>query len=178
MLPMTLFCASRTGSEDTPSLFMSSRAVARGLSPLDGRSARFFAHQLHTYLMAKTLLEPISRSLISCGYSWSTTGKLCRFSQKNETRRNCVSTPTTSVVPSFTTKILCTPLPKTSIALVKSTVSDSVMSGSFLPRSLTSLSGIALPSLPFFASSSKEATSSSSGWASPTTRSRYAFRSL
>jgi hypothetical protein len=34
MLPMTLFWASRTGSEDTPSLFMSSRAAARGLSPL------------------------------------------------------------------------------------------------------------------------------------------------
>lgn len=34
ILPMTLFWASRTGSEDTPSLFMSSRALARGLSPL------------------------------------------------------------------------------------------------------------------------------------------------
>ena len=34
MLPMTLFCASRTGRDDTPSLCMSSRAVAKGLSPL------------------------------------------------------------------------------------------------------------------------------------------------
>lgn len=34
MLPMTLFWVSRTGSEDTPSLFMSSRAAARDLSPL------------------------------------------------------------------------------------------------------------------------------------------------
>ena len=34
ILPMTLFCASKTGIEDTPSLCMSSRAVARGLSPL------------------------------------------------------------------------------------------------------------------------------------------------
>jgi hypothetical protein len=31
---MTLFCASKTGRDETPSLFMSSRAVARGLSPL------------------------------------------------------------------------------------------------------------------------------------------------
>ena len=31
---MTLFCASRTGREDMPSLFMSSRASVRGWSPL------------------------------------------------------------------------------------------------------------------------------------------------
>lgn len=35
---MTLFCVSRTGIEDTPSLCMSSRAVAKGLSPLSAVS--------------------------------------------------------------------------------------------------------------------------------------------
>jgi hypothetical protein len=34
IFPMTLFCASRTGNEDMPSLFIISSAVARGLSPL------------------------------------------------------------------------------------------------------------------------------------------------
>jgi hypothetical protein len=34
MLPITLCCASRTGRDETPSLFISSRAAAKGLSPL------------------------------------------------------------------------------------------------------------------------------------------------
>lgn len=34
ILPITLFCASRTGRDETPSLFISSRAAAKGLSPL------------------------------------------------------------------------------------------------------------------------------------------------
>lgn len=146
-----------------PSLFINSSAVARGLSPL----------------MARTFLEPIPRSLMRWGYSWSTSGKLCLFSQKKVTSRSCVRMPTTSVVPSFATRTRCTPLPKTSMAFVRSAVSDSVISGSFLlPTSLTSLSGIGFPSRPFLASSSKEATSSSSGCARPTTRRRYALRSL
>lgn len=173
MLPITLFCVSRTGMEETPSLCMSSRAVAKGLSPLVTVVSRVVPYQRAcTHLMARTCFCPMFKSLSSWGYSWSTSGKLALFSQKNETIRNCVSTPTTSVVPSFATSTLCTPLPNTSMALVRSAVWGSVISGSFLPRSFTSLSGMGLPSRPFSASSSKDATSCSSGCARPTTRSR------
>jgi hypothetical protein len=57
--------------------------------------------------------------------------------------------------------------------LDKSVVSSRVIKGSFLPpTSFTSLSGIGFPSLPFFASSSNDAMSPSSGCARPTTRRR------
>jgi len=179
MLPITLFCASRTGREETPSLFMSSRAAAKGLSPLHVRLATVPRSTSDAYLIARTVFEPRLKSLINCGYSWFTAGKLDRFSQKNRTNLNCVSMPITLEVPSSATSTLCTPLPNTSMALDRSVVSSSVISGSFLPpTSFTSLSGMGLPSLPFFASSSNEAISPSSGCARPTTRSRYAFRSL
>ena len=68
MLPMTLFWLSRTGSEVMPSLFMSSRASVRGLSPLSRRiSSQFFQLSQFgpAYLIAKTEWEPMFRSLIN-----------------------------------------------------------------------------------------------------------------
>lgn len=53
-----------------PSLFMSSRAVARGLSPLcHVISTAVCRVPLVAYLIATTEGVPIFRSLISCGYS-------------------------------------------------------------------------------------------------------------
>lgn len=73
---------------------------------------------------------------------------------------------------SLTMMILWIPLPKISTALVRLAVCGSVIKGSFFPRSLTSLSGIGLPSLPFCASSLKEDISEASGRARPTTSRR------
>lgn len=70
MFPITLFCASRTGKEVTLSLFMSSRAAARGLSPLFTKSV-LSSHFMQdvTYLMAMTECDPRFKSLISDGYN-------------------------------------------------------------------------------------------------------------
>lgn len=58
MLPMTLFCASKTGSDDTPSLFMSSRAAARGLSPLISGQLRVFSEPALYLLDGENRLGP------------------------------------------------------------------------------------------------------------------------
>lgn len=73
---------------------------------------------------------------------------------------------------SLTMIILWMPLPKTSTALVRLAEWGRVISGSFFPRSLTSFSGIGLPSRPFCASSLNDCMSEASGRARPTTRRR------